>query len=341
MALPFSPSQAEVVMAGVSVLFDSTASLLHTPMPWVSSERSDARTKSKQVESAGDREARVARISLCPRRVLMYVGEQQSLSPLPLDTSGKAVHGVVFSYESSAAQIAGVATDGTVTALKAGECFVTASVGTRSAKVNVEVRDGLRPRLTNAQWEAEHANDCKDPEKDPPSAFANLAIQSNRDPAATPPFKAQLLPAPDDDPPPNVGAAASRPNAVGHPRFSPDLPLEASPASTDNQLGSYSFNMTIPVFGTGGRGVGVDLNLVYNSRVWTKNPATNTMVFDYDVGWPAPGFRPNYGRIIPNYNVAIGDTFGDYLLVEADGTRTPLIAQPAPNLGLYRSNDGR
>src|SRR5205807_1625043 len=84
------------------------------------------------------------------------------------------------------------------------------------------------------------------------------------------------------------------------------------------------------------RGVGMDLNLVYNSRVWTKDVPTNSMVFDYDVGWPAPGFRLNYGRIIRDYNVASGP--GDYLLIEADGTRTPLINQ---NNNYYRSNDGR
>jgi hypothetical protein len=57
------------------------------------------------------------------------------------------------------------------------------------------------------------------------------------------------------------------------------------------------------------------------------------MVFDYDQGWPAPGFRLNYGRIIPNY-----DGSGNYLLVEADGTRTPLVLQSGT---IYRSNDGR
>ena len=142
---------------------------------------------------------------------------------------------------------------------------------------------------------------------------------------------------PDPDPPPEVGGAPSPANAVGHPRFNPDFALQASPASTDNQLGSSSFNLSIPIFGAQGRGVGTNLNLVFNSRVWTKDLATNTMVFDYDVGWPGPGFRLNYGRIIPNYNVPTGSA-GDYLLVEADGTRTPLIDK---SNGLYRSSDGR
>src|SRR6185295_506788 len=107
----------------------------------------------------------------------------------------------------------------------------------------------------------------------------------------------------DPDPWPNVGGATSPVNAVGHPRFNSDFVLQASPASTDNQLGSSSYNLSIPIYGSAGRGVDVNLNLTYNSRIWTKDVATNTMVFDYDVSWPAPGFRLNYGRIIPDYNV--------------------------------------
>lgn len=104
----------------------------------------------------------------------------------------------------------------------------------------------------------------------------------------------------------------------------------------DNQLGSDSFNLTIPILGSPGRGVGVGLNLVYNSRVWTKDVATNHMVFDYDVGWPSPGFRLNYGRIIRDYDVSSGP--GNYLLIEPDGTRTTLYSLGNNN---YRSNDGR
>lgn len=159
----------------------------------------------------------------------------------------------------------------------ASQFTAQATVGQRSAKVKVDVRDGPGPRLTNAQWESEHANDCNDPEQDPQTANSNMEIQSNRDTSPRPPLNTQLLPAPDDDPPPNLGAAPSRENAVGHPRFSPDLTLQASPASADNQLGSYNFNLAIPIFGTGGRGVGVDLNLVYNRSASLGSDVTHCL----------------------------------------------------------------
>lgn len=332
MAFPLSPAQAQVAGAQAVVALGSVISLLRrTTKHSTETHRTITR---KQLETAGQRESRVTHISICPRRVLMYVGEEHRLAPLPLDNTREPVQGVSFAYESSDKQITDVASDGTVIALASGQCFVSASAGQKHAKVRVEVRDGLRPRLTNAQWDIEHANDCTDPEQDPASTANQPALQSKRGGDSN--QSLMSLPAPDDDPPPFVPEAPSRKNAIGHPRFSPDLALTGKGKHTDNQLGSDSFNLTIPIFGSGGRGVGVDLTLVYNSRVWTKDVPTNSMVFNYDVGWPAPGFRLNYGRIIRDYDVASGP--GNYLLIEPDGTRTPLF-----NLGSgsYRSNDGR
>jgi RHS repeat-associated protein len=327
MALPLSPVQAEGMGTLARRVLDSATDLLPKTK---SLGRSDARIKPKQIESPGQREAQVTRVRLCPRRLLMYVGEEFKLSPLPLDNSGAPVHGVVFSWISSDSQVATVASDGIVTAGKSGQCFVTASLARKQARVRVEVRGSARPRLTNAQWDVEHGNECADPEVDPD--------ESSDSKQGEPQFGVQLLPPPDPDEPPNVNSGGSRFNATGHPRFSPNLALQSAPGSDDNQLGSSSFHLSIPILGSGGRGVGAGLNLGYNSRMWTKNPDTSEMIFDYDQGWPGPGFRLNYGWIIRDYDVPVGSS-GNYLLIEADGTRTPLIKQGAT--GVYRSNDGR
>jgi len=257
------------------------------------------------------------------------LGEDYRLSPLPLDSTGQPVHGLAFLWTSSDAAVCAVASDGTATAKGIGQCTVTAIIGNTRASVLIEVRSGARQRLTNAQWDSEHMNDCLDAEKNPDE-------QSRVEAAGKSSHDVQVSQPPDPDEQPNVAAAGSRLNAVGHPRFSPNL-LENNASSTDNQLGSASYNLNIPIFESDGRGVGVNLSLVYNSRMWTKDPATNKMVWDYDIGWPAPGFRLNYGHIVPDYDVPFGD-LGNYLLVEADGTRTPLINQGG---NLYRSADGR
>jgi RHS repeat-associated protein len=318
-AVSLSPAQAEITGAHAKLLLSSAIAIVSRKAP----KHTNVALKPQQLETTGQREGRVTRVRLCPRRLSMYVGEEFMLSPLPLDNNRAPVHGVVFSWESSDNEVATITSDGVVTAAKSGQCFVTAIVGTKQAKVRVEVRDGSRARVANTQWDIEHRNECDDAEQD--------SASSTSDPA-DPQVGAQLLPPPDPNEPVNVVDAGARFNATGHPRFSPNL----SAASTDNQLGSSSFNLSIPIFGSGGRGVGAGLNLAYNSRMWTKNGASG-IVFDYDQGWPAPGFRLNYGWIIRDYNVASGSS-GNYLLIEADGTRTPLIKQGTDT---YRSEDGR
>ncbi|HEU4386157.1 MAG TPA: hypothetical protein VFV34_00060, partial [Blastocatellia bacterium] len=266
----------------------------------------------------------------------MYAGESFSLAPLALDANREVVHGLPYSWDTTDPSIASVASNGCIKALKSGRCFVTASLGLHSAKVLVEVADGARPLLSDQQWNIEHAGDCDDPEQSPSETESDTKRWSpsgRRSPLA----KGHITPSSPGEPPevPNVGAAASPVNAGGHPRFAPDEISQASAADTDNNLGSYNFSFHIPILEFAGRGVGVGLGLQYNSRTWTQD--TTGMVFDYDQGWPAPGFRLNYGRIIPNYNVPSGD--GDFLLIEADGTRTRLADQ-GDHLN-YTSADGR
>jgi YD repeat-containing protein len=255
------------------------------------------------------RAARVASIESCPQRLLLYVGEEQKFVPLPFDSKGNVVHGAACAWASSNKAIADVASDGAVTAIQSGQCTVTVTAGAVSSPITVEVRAGQRPRLSNAQWEIEHSPDCG---------------QAN----ATNVF--------DPEEPVNRPLAASPANATGHPRFAPSITSQANVAGTDEQLGSYSYGLTVPIFSSSGRGVEVGLGLVYNSRLWTKD--TNIIEFDYDQGWPAPGFRLNYGRIIRDYNVPLGDPGGDYLLIQSDGTRIHLVNQGG---GKYRSNDGQ
>src|SRR5713226_4498627 len=127
MACSLSPSQAEVSGARARKLVDSVINLLLKPGK--SSKRSDVRVKPRQVDSAAQREDRVTLVRLCPRRLLLYVGEQFTLAPLPLDRNKDVVHGIAFAWETSDSTVADVASDGSVTALKSGLCSVTASVG--------------------------------------------------------------------------------------------------------------------------------------------------------------------------------------------------------------------
>lgn len=316
--LQLTPAQAELLGETARKLFESTTPISFTHRNAKAIERTKDMTELA---------ALVSSVRLCPRKLLMYVGEDYTLVPLPLDRFGNPVHGLVFSWSSSETRIATIKSNGSVVAAAAGKCVVTASLVSKRDDVLVEVREGERPFLTSQQWDAEHASDCDDPTAQP----SQLPGKTEAGVSAVTPAVIH-----DDDDFHNVGKAGSAANATGHPRFNANLRTQGS----DNQLGSNSYNFSVPIFGSAGRGPGVNVSLAYNSRPWTKNEdSTNhQMVYDYDQGWPAPGFRLNYGRIIPDYNVATG-LVGNFLLIEADGTRTPLINQNESSI--YRSSDGR
>jgi RHS repeat-associated protein len=307
---PISPSQANAVSdAAQNISRQAFVTLMHTIYsllnPWFNPRQSPPTPEN---EDPTQRAAQVVSLQMCPQRLLLYIGEEYKLVPLPFDNKGYVVHGAACRWTTSNKAIADVASDGTVVANQSGQCSVTVTVGAVNSPVTVEVRAGLRPVLTNAQWETEHAQDCGETV---PYVF-------------------------DPEEPVNRPAAAHPTNATGHPRFTPGIRSQSSAAGTDEQLGSSNFSFGVPIFSSHGRGVGVGLELAYNSRVWTKDG--NIMQYDYDQGWPAPGFRLNYGRIIRDYNVPLGDPGGHYLLIQADGTRVPLLNQGS---GKYRSNDGQ
>ena len=123
-------------------------------------------------------------------------------------------------------------------------------------------------------------------------------------------------------------------NVVGSPRFSP---VEATGVHTQmkNNLGSSNYGFAAPVLSLGGRGVGVNLSLIYNGQLWNKDTSASPTVmrFNYNKGMLAAGWNIGYGRIIRNYDgTATGDGSGvgssnapgNCLLVQGDGTRTHL-----------------
>ena len=70
----------------------------------------------------------------------------------------------------------------------------------------------------------------------------------------------------------------------------------------------------MPVLSLPGRGSKLELNLVYNSRVWNKDKAHNEMVFNIDRDWPAPGWSLGFGKMVNTVG-------GGAMIIEPDGTR--------------------
>jgi hypothetical protein len=84
--------------------------------------------------------------------------------------------------------------------------------------------------------------------------------------------------------------------------------------------GSESYGYAIPVLLLPGRnGLDINLNLFYNSAVWTIDVADGTATFNADRDYPSYGFHLGYGLIEAPPS---GQT--SYLLTEGDGTKREL-----------------
>lgn len=83
--------------------------------------------------------------------------------------------------------------------------------------------------------------------------------------------------------------------------------------SPDAGAGNGNFQINAPIIGLPGRGLDVNLALVYNSRLWSKSG--NLMSFDSDKGEPAPGWSLGFGKMI-----YMGSN-GGCMLIDGDGTR--------------------
>lgn len=99
--------------------------------------------------------------------------------------------------------------------------------------------------------------------------------------------------------------------------------------NSNRVLGSSSYSYALPVLHLPGRaGLDLDLNLYYNSDVWTFNASNTSVTFNADRDWPSYGFRLDFGLLI--------SSSGSYFLIEADGTKHVLASSGS---GVYESTD--
>jgi hypothetical protein len=165
MIISISPAQAETFGEHSRRAIESTFNSFNSSVKYTPPTAQEIETFSGRIEDTSEREARVAHIRLCPRRLTLYVGEAHSLAPMALDRDKEAVHGIAMAWESDDTNVAQVSSYGRVTALAAGRAKLTVSVANKRANVHVEVRDGARPVLSDEQWAAEYGDDCSDPDE--------------------------------------------------------------------------------------------------------------------------------------------------------------------------------
>ena len=343
LAAPLTPAEAEgLVRAAQTTWREARAYAAYVGATVKRSIKMPSGRRLAKVVSAASQAEQVTDLQVCPRQLIMFVGERYTLTPVALNSNQKVVHGVGMRWSSLAAAIANVSSFGQVEAVAVGNTVVEVQCGNATKEIPIEVRSGMRPTGSNQEADIDPTNDCAAEQS---SAFAPQS-------AAVPDAQPNLIGGDgvsDWDPAPLADSRATHfRNAVGNPRFSATSQGGAG-VPTSAQLGSSSYQFNVPVVSVGGRGVSANIGITLNSRVW--NSDNGKLTFNYIGAYPAPGWTMGYGKIIRNYNatatgngsgVGSGNNPGDYLLVTGDGTRIRLAAryEAATDRWLHEADNG-
>lgn len=112
---------------------------------------------------------------------------------------------------------------------------------------------------------------------------------------------------------------------VGSPMFTPKESTRLGAV-----LSTSNFELAMPLFNLGGRGLATNLNLYYNSNLWGArfDQVLNSNVYTFEPiqSWPSPGFSLGFGRIIyyDGYTDSNQIAWHKFMLIDPDGTRHAL-----------------
>jgi RHS repeat-associated protein len=275
-------------------------------------------------ETPTDRIAQLRTIRISPSRFVGYSGESLTFQAIGKNFTDQTVQGVLFdNWESSDSLSVQIDDSGRARFLRAGLTTITCRAGAAVAIAQVLVRPGPRPRQTDQEWKVDQ-DTLPDPEaggvgsilpslldKLAPTAYAQGGGYSGTD------FGYDEL------------WSESR-NLVGSPRNRAIEPTGLGPVLPEGS----NFNFAVPLIGLGARGIGANLTLYYNSRVWSRHG--NAMTFSAVGGFPFGGFSVGFGRIL-TYGPSSSTKL---VLVDPDGTRHYLGAGDAYTTATYQTTDG-
>ncbi|MEK6304510.1 MAG: RHS repeat-associated core domain-containing protein [Acidobacteriota bacterium] len=330
--LPGPGIAASDVRALASTAVDLTTSPIRYLQPILRSLFGLGVHSRPQRETLTDRVSRVARIRISPRRFVAYQGQSQTFGAVPANLRDQTVQGVKFSWESSDPDKVQIDDVGRATFLQPGMARITCRAGTAQASVPVLVRAGRRPRQSDAEWWADQQSLSETATPTGSSGSTGSAgLLAGLIDKLVPTAEAQTS-WPDDF---GYDELWSEPrNLVGSPR---NRVVEATRIGAVLPEGS-NFEFAVPLVGLGGRGVGTNLTLFYNSRVWSRR--NNAVAFDAISGWPGPGFSLGFGRVVFYATQGGGNPIGKYVLIDPDGTRRYLGTGTWMDGGIFQTSDG-
>lgn len=286
-----------------------------------------------QQETPEQRLARVARIRISPLKYVGYQQQQVTLTALATDLAGQTVLGIKFDWESSHPSRVEIDDAGQATFHLPGLVFLTCRAGAAQASAPVLVRPGQRPLQTDAQWLADQNSLNGD------GTVRIGSNVSNPDENLVDSLMDRLMPAAHAQ---SCGAGGDGGDSVYDEIWSEPRNLLGSPhnrAAEPTRMGlvlpeGSNFNFAVPIVSLGGRGIGSNLMLYYNSRIWSRHG--NAVTFNAVNGWPYAGFSLGFGRVV-TYGA---DPSVSYLLIDPDGTRHRLGVAPSSGTNTLETSDG-
>jgi len=299
--------------------------------------------KAGHPASKQERQNRLQKIEISPAGdVSIELGEQVVLAGVPLDQENNTIHGLRAEWESSDARTVSVSPAGEIVGKRIGNAVITATIGNKKAKAKVTVgpRKAHPGFIMNGSELVPQAN--------------LLAKQKSGDASRRKSQRRSLnahnigrtltpMPEPGDQ----IPSLFYPTNAVGAPpgKTTPGAGTPGAAGGSTETPGSANFTFGVPLVSLPGRGLDLNLGMVYNSRLWNKSTTTNNKVqgtYNINADWPAPGFRIGFGRW---QNVSAGEEgpIVSGVLIDADGTRHQMkdtSSNPSQPNCIYNSVDG-
>ena len=284
------------------------------------------RTGPAAQEKQEERERRVVRIELFPNKITLQTGEPYFLSAIAYNSNDVPVGGVDFKWQidgrSNDSKVA-ISANGEFRADVEGTYHVTVEGAGRTAHSVIKVKGTARQ-----EGAPENNRMRKISSQDFPLVSSTAAEQSRREIKSSHHSRAARI-APDafgkraTPAPGALSLAAIQSGMYGDPygwnnsnagwAYSPANERGNTPGrSIIGGATSGNFNLTAPIVSLPGRGLDLDLSLVYRSRIWSRTDTNITLDIDQDpvaLGW-------SFGL-----SKVVNMIDSGAIIIESDGTR--------------------
>jgi RHS repeat-associated protein len=268
----------------------------------------------------GERDAKVARVVISPGDVTLQIGEPMMFAAVAYTHDDAPVGGVAFQWRGedvSRGRGKHVSRSGEFVSQVPGKFHVVAEGAGHRTQVKVTVVDeegnsnprGGRFRKRDEKPLKEQTYSTRDPHPEESSAHAPKGAGARAARGGVSFVAASYPPAAE----PVAYRIASDWDGTNY--TSADNPInrrgDPPERAEDGGSGSGNFRLAAPVIELPGRGLSVQLKLVYNAHVWNKSGSE--ISYDIDRDWPAPGWSLGFGKMI-----RVADRS---MLIDSDGTR--------------------